>query len=391
MTVSPRVSVLMSVYNGARYLREAMDSILNQTFTDFEFIVVDDGSTDETPAILDSYADPRVVRLHNETNIGLTRSLNRGLAVAKGEYVARQDADDVSLPERLQKQVAFLDAHPKVAAVGTAYIEVPVDGGPERLMVMPTASQAIREQLFYTHCFCHGSVMLRRNAMVVVGGYDENFQAAQDRDLWLRLAERFDLANLDEPLYRLRMSAGSVTGSMRARQREGARRAVRQALQRGRLNPSAKAIGRFYWLEALDAFADNHREAARIALEQCVGNYPTITEDRDWLLYKAVHQAFEVVNTSPSNPEAGFVFLKELFALLPSGMASLQMRQGWTFGELSAACAFLYARRGDVKAVRHFCLKAWRSSIEHWRNLGLLSTFIRSWGTSVLKPVHVRG
>ncbi|MGC8880316.1 MAG: glycosyltransferase family 2 protein, partial [Anaerolineae bacterium] len=96
--MTPAISVIMAVYNGARYLREAVDSILNQTFTDFEFIIVDDGSTDETPAVLDEYNDPRIVRLRNAHNLGLTKSLNRGLHVARGRYIARQDADDLSYP-----------------------------------------------------------------------------------------------------------------------------------------------------------------------------------------------------------------------------------------------------------------------------------------------------
>ena len=100
--VRPKVSVLMSVYNGERYLREAVESILNQTFTDFEFIIIDDGSTDSSRAILASFDDPRIVLLQNETNIGLTRSLNEGLSLARGKYIARQDADDASLLERLE-------------------------------------------------------------------------------------------------------------------------------------------------------------------------------------------------------------------------------------------------------------------------------------------------
>ena len=118
---SPRVSVVMSVYNGERYLAEAIDSILGQSMSDLEFIVIDDGSTDGTPRILEKYTarDERVWVVRNERNLGLTRSLNRCLSLARGEYFARQDADDISLPERLALQVQLLDANPHVGAIGT--------------------------------------------------------------------------------------------------------------------------------------------------------------------------------------------------------------------------------------------------------------------------------
>src|SRR5512146_2439112 len=111
--MEPIVSVVMPVYNSAPYLREAVDSILAQTFTDFEFIIVDDGSSDETPQILDGYGDARIRRLRNERNMGVVPTLNCGLAAARGRYVARHDADDISLPTRLEQQVRFLDTHPE--------------------------------------------------------------------------------------------------------------------------------------------------------------------------------------------------------------------------------------------------------------------------------------
>jgi len=118
---NPEVTVLMSVYNGEKYLREAIDSILNQTFTDFEFLIVNDGSTDRTAEILRSYDDPRIIIINNEKNIGLTKSLNIGLRMAKGEYIARMDADDVSMPERLQKQIELLNQKKNTGLVGTYY------------------------------------------------------------------------------------------------------------------------------------------------------------------------------------------------------------------------------------------------------------------------------
>ena len=116
---NPKVAVLMSVYNGEKYLREAINSILSQTFNDFEFLIINDGSTDGTADILKSYTDSRIKIINNEKNIGLTKSLNKGLKIAKGEYIARQDADDISMPERLKEEVAFLEIHKDYAVVGT--------------------------------------------------------------------------------------------------------------------------------------------------------------------------------------------------------------------------------------------------------------------------------
>ncbi len=119
MKEKPRVTVLMSVYNGEKYLREAIDSILNQTFKDFEFLIIDDGSTDSSADIIRSYTDFRIRLIQNEKNIGLTRSLNKGLKLAKGEYIARMDVDDISLPIRFEKQVSFLDKYEDVKLVGS--------------------------------------------------------------------------------------------------------------------------------------------------------------------------------------------------------------------------------------------------------------------------------
>ncbi|MCB0255200.1 MAG: glycosyltransferase [Anaerolineae bacterium] len=381
MNATPRISVLMSVYNGARYLREAVDSILSQTLGDFEFIIVDDGSTDETQGILDSYTDPRVVRLRNETNIGLTRSLNKGLAVACGEYVARQDADDISLPVRLEKQVAFLDAKPNIGLVGTAYREVYDDGRPDRPMSVPLTLDEIREQLLYHHCFCHGSVMARRTALTAVGGYDERFAVAQDRDLWLRLADHFDLANLADELYSLRMSSWSVTGTSRSRQRQAVRRAVQNTLVRGIRQPSAQALGRFYWLQVLDESSVSGANSASDYLNRALAANSALADDTQWLAQAAVSRAFDLARAESGTGydyEVGFAFLDNLVRLLPADMAALHDHQGWMLSELSAAFAFASAQFGDPTEVRRFCRRAWASHSGHWRDRGLVSVFLRS-------------
>ena len=161
----PKVSVVMSVYNGERHLREAVDSILNQTFGDLEFIIVDDGSRDRTWEILQSYDDSRIVLLRNEQNIGLTKSLNRGLAATRGEYVARMDADDVSLPQRLERQVGFLDQHPEIGLVGCAFLQINEGGQEFEIFHPPLKNEDIQERLRVENCFCHGVALFRHRCL----------------------------------------------------------------------------------------------------------------------------------------------------------------------------------------------------------------------------------
>jgi len=212
---SPRVSVLLSVYNGAAFVGEAIESILEQTFSDFELLVIDDGSTDASLEIVTRYRDPRVHVIRNESNLGLTRSLNIGLASARGEFVARQDADDLSHRERMRRQVDFLDANPEVALLGTQTAATR-NGRATRVRGWPkaTGSLAIRWQLMFDSPFVHTSVMFRRRIVWdELGGYDESFRTSQDFELWSRLAARYELSNLPEALVQSRPRPLSVSKS----------------------------------------------------------------------------------------------------------------------------------------------------------------------------------
>ena len=208
------VSVVMSVYNGERYAPEAVESILAQTFRDFEFILIDDGSTDGSKALLEGYAkrDPRV-RLVSRPNKGLTKTLNEGLDLARGEFIARMDADDVSLPTRFEKQVAFLRANPDVVCVGARVLRVDPYGSPlsesdHKLTHEEIDRQLMEEGLGWA--ITHPVAMMRRDAVAKVSGYREQFRTSQDLDLWLRLAEVGRLANLPEVLLKYRYHPESV-------------------------------------------------------------------------------------------------------------------------------------------------------------------------------------
>jgi glycosyltransferase involved in cell wall biosynthesis len=213
-TTYPAVTVLMSVYNGQRYLREAIDSILGQTYKNIEFLIVNDGSTDDSRGIILSYCDSRIRLLDNPTNIGLTRSLNRGLAGARGMLVARQDADDVSVPERLEKQAAFLDVHKDVAMVGSRARHIDENGRPIRNdgWEKATTDLGIRWQFLFDSPFVHSAVMFRRGVVwEKMGGYDENFVTSQDFELWSRMAKAHRVSNLPDVLVDFRIHRDAVS------------------------------------------------------------------------------------------------------------------------------------------------------------------------------------
>jgi len=213
--MASKVSVVMSVYNGECYLREAVDSILNQTFTDFEFIIIDDGSTDGTWKILNGYRDPRIRLVQNEENIGLTRSLNKGLALAEGEYVARQDADDVSLPSRFEKEVALLDEQPDVVLVSGNIDLIDSDGQVWRHCSRRAGCPRLVAWflLFRNYLGGHSLVMFRRQPVVDLGGYSEERPYGQDYELWLRLAEVGDMHILPDVLLQWRSHDNSITST----------------------------------------------------------------------------------------------------------------------------------------------------------------------------------
>ncbi|HVS64003.1 MAG TPA: glycosyltransferase [Thermoanaerobaculia bacterium] len=232
MAPSPVVSVVMAVYNGRPFVADAVSSILEQRWRDLELLIVNDGSTDGTLDVLRTFRDPRIRVLENPRNLGLTPSLNRAVAEARGELVARIDADDIAERDRLSRQVAFLRAQPRVVLLGTGYREIdPVGtiGATRHLSMDPTT---LRWELIFRCPFCHSAAMWRREIVAsAVGPYDERFQYAMDWDLWQRIAERFEVANLHAPLVRYRIGEHSMTSTHPAVVRETVA-LRRRALQR---------------------------------------------------------------------------------------------------------------------------------------------------------------
>jgi glycosyltransferase involved in cell wall biosynthesis len=200
---SPHVSVLMGVFNGERYIARAVASILAQTYTDFEFIVVDDGSTDGTGRILRAFRDPRLRVLVHQVNRGLTVSLNWAASMARGQWIARQDVDDISMFNRLEHQVALLEAEGNhdIKLLGSAVVMSNTRGIFNEIFDYPTTDREIREAFPVINPFCHGAVIIDRALFDMAQGYDETFRHAQDYELWSRLLPRCRASNLAAPLY----------------------------------------------------------------------------------------------------------------------------------------------------------------------------------------------
>jgi glycosyltransferase involved in cell wall biosynthesis len=201
-TCGKYISVVLPVYNGAAYLHEAIDSIIRQTYSDFELIIIDDGSKDDSAVIVNTYNDPRI-RFYSQKNLGLAATLNRGISLAGGKYIARQDQDDISLPRRLAKQLEFLETNKDYGMVGT-WAEIWEDEKPtDRSHKHPVDNLELKFFLLFDNPFVHSSMMIRKSVFDVVGGYstDRERQPPEDYELWSRVSKKFKVANIPEMLH----------------------------------------------------------------------------------------------------------------------------------------------------------------------------------------------
>jgi glycosyltransferase involved in cell wall biosynthesis len=231
---SPVISVILPVYNAERYVTQAIESILAQTFTDFELLITDDGSTDRSLPILQQYAakDCRI-QLTSSSNQGVSKTRNHMLHQAKGEFIAVMDADDIASPDRFARQIAFLREHPEVVCVGSAHAVIDHRGRFLSHLPLPQTDAEIQQAALAGHgSICHPCAMVRRTAMLAVGGYNEDLYSAHDLDLWLKLGEIGQLANLEASLLQYRIHTHSVSGRNYIAQRDEARQACEAAWQR---------------------------------------------------------------------------------------------------------------------------------------------------------------
>lgn len=233
MASTPMISVVMPVHNNAGYLVESVESVLSQTFKDFEFLIIDDGSTDGSGQQIREFeaADARV-NVFRQANQGIAATLNRGIRAARGRYVARIDADDRMLPVRLERQLSAMQADPALVLLGSAYREIGADGKPGAVCIPPLSDAAVCWRLLFQNALAHPAVMLRRNALLESGlEYDEAV-IAEDYDLWSKLSEHGQVRNLCEPLLEYRIHSEQSTQRKRNSVAESAVQIARRNLWR---------------------------------------------------------------------------------------------------------------------------------------------------------------
>ncbi|MDT8443887.1 MAG: glycosyltransferase family 2 protein [Desulfuromonadales bacterium] len=249
------LTVLMPVYNAGPFLREAIDSILGQTFQNFEFLIINDGSTDDSVEIIKSFDDPRIRLVHNERNLGLIATLNKGLDLVNTRYLARMDADDISLPQRFEKQLQAIQAESNIIACGTAYQKF---GAQNHVLSFPESHEEIYCGLLFTPTLAHAAIMFDME-MVNGEGYrfDPDYAHAEDYEFWTRLGLKYRLANLPEVLYRYRMHSSQVSYVHSQAQVDNSLRVQQTMLRRLGFEPSATEMGlhrTFFTREAIRDF-----------------------------------------------------------------------------------------------------------------------------------------
>lgn len=242
MVMAPLVSILMPVFKTAPYLREAMDSMLCQTFQDFELIVLDDCSPDNAEEILDAYDDPRIVRYKGEKNVGLSNVLNVGIGMARGKYIARMDSDDISLPQRLQVQVEYLETHPDIDLVS---VGMRLFGAKEATWIRELNPEKVKIEAMFHSPVLHASSVWRKDAFENQGlRFRQEMVPAEDYDLWVRAMLRgLKLVNLPEVLYEYRIHDAQAT------------------LQTDKTAAKSREVQMAYLQEALPSLSDINREA----------------------------------------------------------------------------------------------------------------------------------
>jgi len=212
MSENPKVTVLMPVYNGEKYLKKAIDSILCQTFNEFEFLIINDGSTDRSIEVIKSYSDPRIILVENGENLGLIATLNKGIDLARGKYIARMDQDDISVPDRFEKQIKYLDSNHQVGVLGSNFLIIDNQGNRlDSPMIFATQHEFVRWGLNFYSPIVHPSVMMRKDLIVATGGYSSEYLHVEDYDLWVRLSRITHLSNLPDILLTLRKHDTNIT------------------------------------------------------------------------------------------------------------------------------------------------------------------------------------
>ncbi|MDI5898170.1 glycosyltransferase family 2 protein [Flavobacterium yafengii] len=273
MSPKPKITVLLPVYNCELYVQMAVESILNQSYADFELLIIDDASTDATVAILKRFDDARIQLIEKPVNSGYTNSLNYGLQLAKGEYIARMDGDDISNPSRFAQQIAFLDVHPEVVVCGTSYKII----GNDKRIELPETHDAIKIGLLWGNCISHPSVMIRKKVLDDYAiQYDTSREPAEDYDMWVRLLSLGKMHNLQEVLFEYRLYGNQVSRKRAEEQKKN------------------DVLAKFEMLDYLDLQWDNQEYEF---LERQFGKTEVVSF-KELKIFKQIQKKLEIANIS---------------------------------------------------------------------------------------------
>lgn len=248
----------MPVFNGEKYLTQAINSILRQTYQNFEFLIIDDGSTDKSIKIIKAFKDPRIRLVRNKKNFGLIKTLNKGISLARGEYIARMDCDDVSLSKRLEKQVEFMDQHPDIGVCGTAVKLI----GNKVKWYFPADHDHLKCQLLFTNTIAHPTTMIRKKVLNNIKY--EKYEHAEDYHLWVTLSNKTKLTNLPEVLLKYRQHPKQVSNKFKSKQQATTQRIILDQLNRLNITPTDQEFS--IHLRLLD---DNEIQSTELAKRWC--------------------------------------------------------------------------------------------------------------------------
>ena len=320
----------MTMFDAATHLRASVESILGQTFGDFEFVIVDDGSRDDSAAIVESYGDARIRLVCNDRNKGQTPCLNQGLALARGEWVARQDADDISLPRRLERQMERLRRDKKLALLGCQAWLVDDGGKFTGLLDVALGPESIEWAGLWENPFIHTAAIFRRDAVARLGGYDESFRICQDYDLWTRLVAEHPAANLSDRLVVYRHAAQSLQHSGRETVHEESRRVLRRLLARAFEHAVSdgdiEVLMRFREGVSAAGLAEFRAAYARL-LDAYRAAHPALAGTREFRRTLALHRAKLGRSVVAAHPMAGLAELGRAFALDPQLLIHLAIER----------------------------------------------------------------
>lgn len=236
-----KVSILIPVFNAEKYLAEAIDSIITQTFQDWELLIINDGSTDSSKTIIETYTDPRIRHIENERNLGLIRTLNKGILLCNGQYIARMDADDISMPKRLAEQVQFMDNNIEYVLCGANAIVIDSKGTETGKIINPSSNSLLQISLLFTNPFIHPSILVRKEVMKD-NLFDKEWLHVEDYELWTRLATTGKMTNIKQPLLKYRWHDSNVSNIYSEVQEHSKNKIIKLQLEKLSIIPTEKDL-----------------------------------------------------------------------------------------------------------------------------------------------------